>query len=250
MKFRDIARGTRAVRVVALPLVNVRCDLLPDLPELEEQREKDRAAWEATGKVGAAPDASVSVGLRVLTGDEFGDVLSAARAFAIAKGVADPKEGDPLYELGKMVHTILAAAVDPDAPAESAAPFFASADEILSSPHIGRDGIVYLAEQHELWQDQCSPQAGKVGPADLLSMVAQAAGDTTGDFFGRLRPGMRWTLLRTLAALWISSLTDKSPSSSTSEAAPETSPNEPAPSAAPTVASSKRPMRKSPAVKP
>src|SRR5688572_14057525 len=178
MKLRDIAKGTRAIRRVKLPLVNIRCDLLPDLPELAEQRAADKAAIEAAQPGQAspvAPDATVEVGLRVLTGEETAEVLQKAAEFARERGSTDPKPGDPLYDFGEMVHRVVIAAVDPESDPTKPEKFFASVEELLSSPHVGRDGIVLLAEQHETWQDLCSPQALKLSPDELIGFVVKAA---------------------------------------------------------------------------
>jgi len=219
VKLRDVAKGTRAVRRVTLPLVNVPCDLLPDLPELAEQRARDREAWKAERSDQQPPDASVEVGLRVLNGDETVDVLERAREFAQARGSKDPKSGDPLYDFGEMVHRVVIAAVDPDSDPRNPEPFFASAEELLGSPHIGRDGIILLAEQQETWQDACSPQANNVTPGQLIEMIGRIATAETSDFFEQLRPGMRWICMRTLAALYLSSQTDRLSSGSTTEPA-------------------------------
>src|SRR5262245_55279121 len=103
--FSQIAKGTRARKAIAFPVANMRCELLADLPELAERRGKDRAAWEAARAGQAAPvapDGDVLVDLRVLTGVEEATVLQKAREFAISRGLEHPKDGDPLYELGKM----------------------------------------------------------------------------------------------------------------------------------------------------
>jgi len=210
-RLSDLQAGTRAIHRVVLPLVNTRAVGLPDLPELAEQRAADAAS-----NGGDSAPATVEVGLRILTGGETAGILERARAFARGKGVDDPKEGDPLYELGRMVHTILLAAVDPESPPGAATPFFASTSEILDSPHIGRDGIVYLAECQESWQDVCSPQVGKVSPDELLEYVGRLAADSTSTFFVSLRPGTRWSLARTTALLLLDSLTLRSASGSTS----------------------------------
>lgn len=212
-KLRDIAAGTRAVRHVTLPLVNVRSDLLPDLPELAEARAADR---QHSGQSDAPGDCVV--GLRVLTGDEYALVLERARQFATARGSADPKPGDPLYDYGEMVHRVVLAAVDPDSDPTNPEPFFASTDELMGSPHVGRDGIILLAEQHETWQDLCSPRSLTLSTGQLIEFVGKvAAADTPGDFFEQLRPGTLWIFLRILVVLLRSSPTHKWLFGSTSE---------------------------------
>lgn len=225
MKFSQIAKGTRAVRQVELPLVNMPCPMVPDLPELAEQRARDLAAWQAARAAQpgqappVAPDATVMVGLRVLRGDEQLDVLEKARALAVQRH-AEPKDGDPIYDLGRALYTLELACVDPDAtdPDAPEARFFDSADQILKSEHIGRDGIAYLYECQELWQDECSPQALKLSPERFEQLVDEVAGSATLDPLVRLRPGTRAIFTRTLAALLRSLQQDKSRSSSDSGA--------------------------------
>ena len=48
-KLDDIAAGIRAIKRIDLPLVNVPCSLLPDIPELMEQRKKDAEAAASRG---------------------------------------------------------------------------------------------------------------------------------------------------------------------------------------------------------
>lgn len=225
-RLADIAKGTRAIRRVELPLVNNRCTLLPDLEELADQRAADRAAWEES-RQGSEPTTTVTVGLRVLLGAEAAEVLSHAAAFARSKGVTEPRDGDPLYELGKMVHTLLLAAVDPDSDPRAVTPFFASAEEILTSEHLGRDGIIYLFEQQEIWQEHCSPQLARFAPDELMGLIAKLSEDRDGSFFAKLRPAMRLILSRTSASLWLSSLMDKSLSGLISEADTSSAATEP-----------------------
>lgn len=205
MKLSDIAKGTRAIRRVSLPLCNVRCPELPDLPELAAQRAADKAAHEAS-RAGQAPSAapdtiSVEVGLRVLTGEETAEVLQKAAEFARARGSTDPKQGDPLYDFGVMVHTVAIAAVDPDSDPARPTPFVASAEELLASPHVGREGIVFLAEAQEAWQDLCSPQLGKFTADDIFAYAERMSADPTPRFFEQLRPGARWIFARSMASL-------------------------------------------------
>jgi hypothetical protein len=216
MKASQLLKGKRAVHKVRFPICNFRCPILPDLPELAEQREADRKAWQAEhGGEEPLREDEIEVGLRVLTGLELGEILREARADAIKAGVEDPKEGNTIYDLAVQVHTLAAACVDPDAPEE---PFFdGGVQQIRESEHLGRDGIMYLAEQQETWQDLCSPQALRLDGAELHSMIEELAGPESFSFFCQLRPGMRWTLLHSMASLLLISQTDKSNSSLPSE---------------------------------
>lgn len=220
MRLRDIAAGTRAIKRVPLRLCNVPCELLPDIPELAEQRAADRKAWEAAQPGQAppvAPDQTVEVGLRVLSGDETATVYEKAAAFARSRGSVKPEETDPVYALGVSVYTCAIACVDPDSSPTEPVPFFgdgsieSAAKEILDSPHLGRDGIVYLAEQHELWQDLCNPQGLKMNPFEMWNAIGKVAVEADHQTFLAMRPGLRVSFARFMAALLTTSLTGKLP---------------------------------------
>jgi hypothetical protein len=95
---------------------------------------------------------------------------------------------------------------------------------ILASPHIGRDGILYLADQHENWQDLCNPRALKMSMERQWALVGEVAASVDGRPFFLLRPGMRLSFARFMAVLLMSYSMDKSlsgsdsPESSTTEA--------------------------------
>ena len=228
MKASELFSGTRAVRRVRVPVCNFRCELLPDLPELAEQRTVDRATWEAAQSTQAPPDTDVEVGLRVMTGLEIAQVLREARKTAKDAGVENPQQGDPIYDLAVAVHTLAVSCVDPDAPTE---PFFdGGPQQILESPHLGRDGIVYLHELQENWQELCSPQAHRIDVEELDAMLDELAGPEGWHFFVTLRPGMRWSFMRTMAALLVSYRTWKSTPGASGE---QTSSETPSSSATP-----------------
>ncbi len=147
------------------------------------------------------------VGLKPFDGDTQLLVLARARAMAVAKGVADPKADDPIYNFGVQVHTVALGTVDPDDPTR---PFFADADELLGAPDLGPDGILMLAEQHDLWQAEVSPQITKLDDGDYGKMLAQVCGPEGADFFARWRPSLRWIFTRTTVAQLQTLLTFKS----------------------------------------
>lgn len=209
-RLSDIAKGTRAIKKVALHLVNVPNFLTPDVPELVAQRESDKASAELNGEP-AIPD-EVTVGLRILTLQELTTVYEKAGAFARERGVKEPNEADPIYNLGVSIYICAIACVDPDSDVKNPEPFFgtrgdieSAALELLDSVHIGRDGIAYLAEQHEAWQDICNPRANKVPPSVLYDLVVSAADDDPDvalkTFLG-LRPGMQFRSWRFMANLF------------------------------------------------
>ena len=135
MKLRDIINGHRAIKRVALPLVNRPSPLAEQVPELDAQRAVDGGPSE------------VEVGIRVLTGLELATVYEKAGEFAKARNVSADQLNDrnPIYNLGCSVYTCALACVDPDTAAADPDPFFgergdveSAALELLSSHHIGR----------------------------------------------------------------------------------------------------------------
>jgi len=217
-KLSDLAKGYRAIKKVALPLVNVPSSYSEEVPELVAQRESDNALATANGEP-AIPDV-VTVGLRILTLNELATVYQKAGDFARERGVKEPNEADPIYNLGVSVYTCASACVDPDSDVKNPEPFFgtrgdleSAALELLNSVHIGRDGIAYLAEQQEAWQDSCNPQANKVSPAKFYEIVVGMSDDNPDEslktFLG-LRPGMRLNSMRIMAKLLKTLQWDKS----------------------------------------
>lgn len=210
-KFSDVAKGNRAIKKVALPLVNVPSFLNPDVPELAAQRESDRASAIEKGEP-ATPD-EVMVGLRVLTLDELVTVQEKAGDFARKRGVKEPNETDPIFSIGASIYACALACVDPDSSAKDPEPFFgtrgdleSAALQLLSSPHIGRDGIAYLTESQEAWQDLCNPRANKVPPSvfyDSIVSLADKDPDVALRIFLGYRPAMQFRSLRTLAGLLV-----------------------------------------------
>ncbi len=188
-RFADVVKGKRARKTIALSLPNA------SEPAAEE----------------------ISLDVRVLTGDEEALVLESARAWATSKGVADPKPGDPLYDLGLMVYTVLAACVDTDSPVENPRSFFVSVEEILGS--LDRDRITYLYEQHELWQDACSPYSTREPHETAVWAYAIEVAESESPLdrpFANTRPAMRWSFERSMARLLLSSLKLRSLSGSSS----------------------------------
>ena len=184
-RFAEVVRGTRATKVVELPL---------------------------------ARDVSVKVAVRPLNGLEFGRVIAAARAYAIAevkkarrddtREPPEPKEGDRLFDLGYMVSTLDIACEDPEKPGT---PFFDGTAEILEA--LDADRIALLYEQQQAWQDYCSPRLSKMGNAEFAAMVFGVAGEDESSIdspFALLRPALRLSWARTLARLYVNSLTHKS----------------------------------------
>ena len=220
-KLSDIMKGHRAIKKVALCLVNVPSFVNPDVPELTAQRESD-----AADRGEPANKSEIQVGLRVLTLNELATIYEKAGDFARERGVKEPNETDPIYALGLSIYTCAIACVDPDSDVKDPEPFFgtrgdleSAARELLDSVHIGRDGIAYLAEQHENWQDSCNPQANRVPGHvfyDLIVEMADENPDKALKTFLALRPGMRLRFMTFMAKLLKNLHLDKSLSGVTS----------------------------------
>jgi hypothetical protein len=192
VKFDQIIKGKRATTLVDLRLVG---------SPGEDQK-------------------TYKVMIRVLSGAETSACVKFAIEYARKGGVANPKAGDPLYELGLRVQTLFLACLDPDHPdpdSESAR-FFSSCDVILDAPDIGRDGIHFLYEAQEAWQDACSPQPPKISAAEFFGEVALLAESEDPLALERYRPATRASLVRFMAKLLLDLLQSKSTSgSSTSQ---------------------------------
>ena len=186
MKFSQIVKGTRATRDV------------------------DFTIWGATARCAVRP----------MTGLEEGDAMAAGRAYAVSKGIADPKPTDRVYEIGVMVHTLAVACIDPD---NHDALYFSSAGEILEN--LDTDRIAYLYEAQQLFQDECSSRVSKMGEAEWVATVLEVAEAAISD-----NPLARWPLTtqrdfqRILASRYIGLLMHKS--SSGSDSATTTKPSE------------------------
>lgn len=158
----------------------------------------------------------VVLDLVVLAGDEEADVFERARAYAKSKGVDAPKSGDPEYDLGIMVHTLLRACLDHDSPVEAPAPFFASAEQILE--HLDRERIIYLHTLQQVWQSEISPSGAKALTEDRIweFIVEAAEQEDPLRFFEKLPPASLGRLLHFTARRLLTALRSKSLSSSSS----------------------------------
>lgn len=190
-RLSDIAKGTRARKVVDLPF-----------PGLDEP---------------------VKVAVRPLNGLELADVLSRAHAFAEEKGRKDAKPGDRLLDLGEMAATLSIAAEDPDKPG---VPFFAGVDEVLE---LDAERITLLYEQQQAWQEHCAPRRNRMSGQEYWALLIKAAATEEGGDENPFE-GLRRTLLEsfalTTARQLFNALRLSSPSSSASEATPSISSSE------------------------
>lgn len=199
LQLRDILKGHRAIQRIPLPLVNRPSPLAAPVPELDAQRAAD-----------GEPN-QVDVGIRVLTGLEWATVYEKAGEFARARKVPDDQLNDrnPIYNLGCSVYTCVLACVDPDSDVRDPDPIFgersdleSAALELLSSPHIGIDGINYLVAAQQLWQDRCSPTALRVEPTKMFANLAALCSEddeVSSRAFLDMRPGMQWVSMRSMA---------------------------------------------------
>lgn len=215
-KFRDIQQGTRAVKVIDLPLANVPFGVQKDTQEQARERELNPEAYKMP-----------RVGLRALLPFEREKVLELAETRVKGGGTAD--ESNPRYRHALAIYTVAAACVDPDTvPGKDAELFFGNtieeaAESIRKSPHITDDIVFYLREMQEVWQDQINPQALTIGDNELWDVAQKAA--ESADFLHSFRPGLLANLAHILAALLMNSLADKLPSTPalSSDSTPNTS---------------------------
>lgn len=225
MKFQDVAKGTRARKAVAFPLAETRAESLAQLPELDAQRAAKAHAAPPGAAPPPAPEDEVLVDLRVLTGAEESLVLQRAREYAIERGVEAPKDGDPLYEVGKMAETLALGCIDHDSPEAAPENFFASAKEVLDE--MDSDRIAYLFARWELWQGECSPQVGTLTQEQYYATLVQMAVSDDDRPFAALRPATQWALLRTTAVLLLRQPEARSLFTSDSKTKPTGSPGAP-----------------------
>jgi hypothetical protein len=197
-RFGQIAKGKRARHPVPFP----RGEGPVPLPEVVDGQLRYPSAVDLD-----------TVDLRILTADETADVLADARAHAKKKGVEDPKDGNPIYDLAEMVYTLARACLDHDETEE--APYFdGGAEQIWAE--VDRDRIAYLFQCHQTWQDACSPRLRSLQPDELKAhVIALGVADNEIPFV-QLSPGMQWICTRTLARLWLSSLERSATSTSPS----------------------------------
>ncbi len=154
-------------------------------------------------------DEEIPVLVRPMNGFEEAEAIAGGRAYAVEKGVTDPKPTDRLFEIGVMAHVLAISCLDPDDP-DHKRPFFASAHEVLVN--LDTDRIALLHEQQQLFQDECSPRKLSLDVGEQLAKILEIAESTPGvgaDPFANMQPVLRWTFMRTLVSLLLSSLVAK-----------------------------------------
>lgn len=192
-KFKDVAEGQLARRAVEFPLPSGRL---------------------------------ITVAVVPLFGESEAEILAAARAYAQAHGVPDPKKGDELYEFGIWVHTVVRGVIDPDSPVDNPQPFFDGGVAQILDPRsgLGREWIALLFEAQQAWQDELAPRPKEMGAAEFLQhimTIVEAPQRTELPFF-RWRRVLQDSFLRLVCKTWFAPPQDKSPLGATS---PGESPN-------------------------
>ena len=201
MRLRDIEKGKRAIK--RIPFRPVKGAVQPGRAPLEASADE------------------ISLGVRVLTGEETAEVYEKAKADALARGAERWDEEDSSCRLHLMVHMVTAGCVevpdDPLAPVpDEPAPFFDSAEQLRTSTLIGRDNIVYLYDHVEKWQADCGFPERKLTPEQLIGLLMQEAErpENADSPLDRMAPALVRSSFRTMAALYKSSLLGKSASGS------------------------------------
>ena len=152
------------------------------------------------------PDGTMAqVLLRGIFGENEDKVLVGARAFAIARGIPEPMDGDPLYERGLMLHTVLLGVLDKDSSAAEPVTFFSSIEEI-NDPKDGldKDRLALLYEAQQAWQDSIAPRPKSMDALEFANQVvahALAPEDAKELPFEQWRPVLRRSFVRTMARL-------------------------------------------------
>lgn len=174
MKFRNVAKGTRARHIVELKLQGV-----------------------------AEP---VPVALHPLLFGEQADVEAGACSFAKSKGCENPKAGDQLYEQGLMLHTVLRGCMDVDSSSSKPEPFFESEKEVLES--LDPERVMLLFHQQRWWQNECSPSPRDMSAPDFAKIFLgiQTAGEGEELPFDYLPRKTQRTFLVTLVNLCANAL--------------------------------------------
>lgn len=161
------------------------------------------------------------VGVRPLSAWDESEVLEKARAFATARGLANPTQNDELYVFGVWINTLLLGCVIPEGEDKGAA-FFESAEEILRG--LDRDRISYLFEQQQRVQEDHGMRKERLSPDEIMRNIHECVEKDVGDPtlpFWNWGPSARASYMRFTAVLLLNSASAKSLHGSISEAATE-----------------------------
>jgi hypothetical protein len=183
MKFSELEKGTRAIKVVSFRLGNA--------PLVEGHKPGDPIPED---------EFAVRVGLRIMTGEELARVYKEARAAAFAAGCKEWLDSDPVCRLYE--------------------PFFdRGVQQVLSSPELGADNIAYLFEQHRLWEDEANLRVDGLTLSQIWDLMAKEAARSENAVspLARLRPGALKIYTRTTAVHLATLLMAKSEPGGSSE---------------------------------
>lgn len=200
-RFSEIQQGTRAIKVIDLPLANVPHGLQLGTPEQARERDLNPTAYP-----------TVKVGVRALLPCERELVLELASARTKSKG-GEVSETNPIYNHALAVYTVAAAYVDPDtAPGQDAKLYFGdsleeAAQAIRKSRHLTDDIVFYLRQRQESWQAEISPQALTLAEDKVFDAAKQAVDDK--DFLELMAPGLLVNFTHILAAQLLILLGDR-----------------------------------------
>lgn len=198
MTFSLVKKGARAVRAVRFPTI-------------------DGTAVEGCG-------------VRVMNDTLFDAIETAARKAAIDRGVAEPREGNPIYDRWTRIFTVLYGCVDiatcrpGDAPdlfldeGEAVLFFDGGAEQIQT--HLDPERIAYLAAMQTQWQQLVSPRPRGLSFDEYRQSVYATSIATIGDGtipFWQWHPALQESWLISTARLLVTSPPLKSAPGSSSE---------------------------------
>lgn len=174
-RYSDISKGSRARTTITFPL--------PD-------------------------DSGPRIDLRALSASEEAECVRAATAQAKARDVSDPKIGNEIFDIARMVETLAVAALEHGTDNR----FFSSSAEVWD---LDRDTIQFLYQAHATFADLVSPRSKAKSPEEFIAGIAALASEDADEsmrFFERCGPGLQWTYARTLAVQAVTQQTLRSQS--------------------------------------
>lgn len=238
-KFSQFASGLKARKLFDLPLLRAVDAPAPAAPAQGE-----------VAVINTAPASgvrSVTVALVPFFGGTEVEVLKSARNFARQNGVENPKPGEPIYERGLWLYTVLRSVMDADVTHKDD-PFFESLDQILSMLDPGRISLLFHAQR--AWQAKCAPAPETMAPSLYIQHILELAHaaeeeDRTGEMyevpFDHLPVDLQLRFSRRLARQFSTWISTRSLSGSDTPDDRQSSRNgsQPSPSTGPTKSTSK-----------
>lgn len=165
-----------------------------------------------------------------LTGTEETEALRFGREHALVNK-AEPRPGEPLFDLGYQAQVIAIAARDPDeGEPGKRPPTFASGQEVLDG--LSRETILYVYELADAWCDECSPLSRAKSDAEMFAITRRLSdeeGDKASRFFDGLGPATRKRCALFMARLLWPSLAQKFSSGGTTTSDTTGTPSTPTP---------------------